>query len=58
MQITVSFEFIYDIGNRCIPNMKTFSIVYHWNQNRNKEKNKGCYLSVYLYLIIKLCMFL
>ena len=25
-----------DIGNRCIPNMKTCSI-YHWNQNKNKN---------------------
>ena len=46
---------------RYITTMKTCS-VYHWNQNRNKTDYKCSslqyrYLSVYLYLIIKLCLF-
>ena len=42
-----------DIGTRYVPNIKTCSL-YHWNQNRNKAKNK-CSLLQYKYLFI--CLF-
>ena len=61
MQFTVFFEFIY----RCWHHVHTKheNLVYYGIRTETRQRidavhcSRGIYLSVYLYLIIKLCLF-